>query len=89
MTIHEGRKHQVKRMLEVVGHQVLKLVRIRMGTMSLGDLGPGEYRFLTDREANSLRELVKRRTGPEPDEGKRLGSGHARKRSQSAHRRRG
>ncbi len=41
VTIHEGRKHQVKRMLEVVGHQVLKLVRIRMGTMSLGDLGPG------------------------------------------------
>ncbi|MGQ0667986.1 MAG: pseudouridine synthase [Nitrospiraceae bacterium] len=61
VTIREGRKHQVKRMLEAVGHPVIKLMRIRMGPLSLGDLAPGEFRFLTDREANALRELVEQR----------------------------
>jgi len=62
ITIHEGRKHQVKRMLEVVGHPVLKLERVRFGPLSLGDLPPGQFRFLTDREANAIRAAVKRRT---------------------------
>jgi 23S rRNA pseudouridine2605 synthase len=61
ITIREGRKHQVKRMLETVGHPVIKLLRIRMGSLSLGDLQPGEFRFLTDREANALRQLVEER----------------------------
>jgi 23S rRNA pseudouridine2605 synthase len=61
ITIREGRKHQVKRMLEAVGHPVIKLLRIRMGPLSLGDLQPGEFRFLTDREANALRQLVEER----------------------------
>jgi 23S rRNA pseudouridine2605 synthase len=61
LTIREGRKHQVKRMLETVGHPVLKLIRVKMGTLVLGDLEPGEFRFLEDREANALRELVERR----------------------------
>ncbi|MGH7233576.1 MAG: pseudouridine synthase [Nitrospiraceae bacterium] len=62
MTIHEGRKHQVKRMLEAVGHPVLKLKRVKFGPLTLGDLPPGQYRYLTDREANSLRVLFQRRT---------------------------
>ena len=61
ITIREGRKHQVKRMLEAVGHPVIKLLRIRMGSLSLGDLQPGEFRFLSDREANALRRLVEER----------------------------
>ncbi|MBA2485176.1 MAG: pseudouridine synthase [Nitrospira sp.] len=61
VTIHEGRKHQVKRMIETVGHSVIKLTRIRMGPLLLGDLASREYRFLTDREANRLRELVEDR----------------------------
>jgi 23S rRNA pseudouridine2605 synthase len=61
VTIHEGRKHQVKRMIEAVGHSVIKLTRIRMGPLVLGDLASREYRFLTDREANRLRELVEDR----------------------------
>ena len=61
VTIHEGRKHQVKRMIEAVGHSVIKLTRIRMGPLLLGDLASREYRFLTDREANRLRELVEDR----------------------------
>ncbi len=62
ITIHEGRTHQVKRMLDAVGHPVLKLVRVKMGPLSLGDLAPGEFRYLTDREANALRALVRERT---------------------------
>ncbi len=61
ITIREGRKHQVKRMLESVGHPVIKLMRVRMGPLTLGNLEPGEFRFLTDREANALRELVEER----------------------------
>jgi 23S rRNA pseudouridine2605 synthase len=61
ITIREGRKHQVKRMLESVGHPVIKLTRVKMGPLSLGSLGSGEFRFLTDREANALRELVEQR----------------------------
>jgi 23S rRNA pseudouridine2605 synthase len=61
ITIREGRKHQVKRMLEAVGHPVIKLMRVKMGPLTLGSLAPGEFRFLTDREANVLRELVEQR----------------------------
>lgn len=61
LTIREGRKHQVKRMLDAVGHPVLRLIRVKMGPLVLGDLEPGEFRFLEDREANALRELVEHR----------------------------
>ena len=61
VSIREGRKHQVRRMLDSVGHPVIKLIRVRMGPLALGDLEPGEFRYLTDREANSLRELVRER----------------------------
>jgi 23S rRNA pseudouridine2605 synthase len=61
VTIHEGRKHQVKRMLEAVGHPVIKLTRVRFGPLALGNLPPGEYRYLTDREANAVRSLVRER----------------------------
>ena len=58
VTIREGRKHQVRRMLESVGHPVIRLTRVKMGPLSLGRLESGEFRFLTDREANALRESV-------------------------------
>jgi 23S rRNA pseudouridine2605 synthase len=74
VTIHEGRTHQVKRMLEAVGHPVLKLLRTRMGSLVLGHMAPGEYRFLTDREANALRDLVKKRMSARPDARRRSGS---------------
>jgi 23S rRNA pseudouridine2605 synthase len=40
---------------------VIKLIRIRMGPLALGNLEPGEFRFLSDYEANALRELVEQR----------------------------
>jgi len=51
----------VKRMLAAVGHPVLKLKRVKFGPLMLGDLPPGEFRYLTDREANALRAVLNRR----------------------------
>lgn len=50
ITIHEGRYHQVKRMMLRVGYEVLKLVRIQMGPFSLEDLHGRAYRLLTEAE---------------------------------------
>ncbi|MGD9852252.1 MAG: pseudouridine synthase [Nitrospirales bacterium] len=58
ITIHEGRKHQVKRMLEYLGHPVIRLKRIQFGPLNLGSLPLGRSRFLSDKEANSLRQLL-------------------------------
>jgi len=55
LTIHEGRKRQVKRMCEVVGHPVLALERVRFGPLRLGDLASGAYRQLSDNEVSLLR----------------------------------
>ena len=57
ITIHEGRKHQVKRMFEHIGHPVIRLKRIQFGPLNLGKLLPGKTRYLTDEEANDLRHL--------------------------------
>jgi 23S rRNA pseudouridine2605 synthase len=46
IVIHEGRKRQVRKMFETVGHPVLQLKRIAYGKLELGDLRPGRYRFL-------------------------------------------
>jgi 23S rRNA pseudouridine2605 synthase len=54
LTIHEGRKRQVKRMCEAVGHPVVRLERIRFGPLELGGLRPGEHRRLTEAEVRSL-----------------------------------
>jgi 23S rRNA pseudouridine2605 synthase len=56
LTIHEGRKRQVKRMCEAVGHRVLELQRIRFGPLQLGDLKPGQIRKLTAAEISLLRQ---------------------------------
>jgi pseudouridine synthase len=58
LTIHEGRKHQVKRMCEAVGHPVRRLHRSRYAGLGLGGLDPGEWRPLTAREVSRLLALV-------------------------------
>jgi 23S rRNA pseudouridine2605 synthase len=58
LTIHEGRKRQVRRMLDAVGHPVTSLKRIRFGTLELGSLAPGESRRLSDREVEELRRAA-------------------------------
>jgi 23S rRNA pseudouridine2605 synthase len=59
-TIHEGRKHQVKRMLEAVGHPVRRLHRSGYGGLTLAGLGPGEWRELTEGELARLQAAPQR-----------------------------
>lgn len=57
LTIHEGKFHQVKRMLKAVDNEVISLKRITFGSLSLDEnLSPGEYRELTDAEVALLHE---------------------------------
>ena len=54
VTIHEGRNRQVRRMLEKVGHPVLRLKRIAIGSFGVGDLKPGQYRELNREEVRTF-----------------------------------
>lgn len=58
LTVREGRYHLVKRLLEKVGHPVLKLKRIAFGPLRLGRLARGVYRRLTPAELAALKEAV-------------------------------
>ena len=55
ITIHEGRNRQVRRMCEAAGMHVTRLRRIREGSLSLGDLSPGKWRYLTEAEVTALK----------------------------------
>lgn len=59
LTIQEGKFHQVKRMLQAVGNEVIYLKRVRMGGLLLDkDLQPGQYRKLTGEEVLLLQEKI-------------------------------
>ena len=58
LVLHEGRNHQVKRMLEAVGHPVTRLHRSRYAGLTADDLKPGAWRELTAREVEQLRRAV-------------------------------
>jgi acetyl-CoA carboxylase carboxyl transferase subunit alpha len=58
MTLHEGRKHIVRRMLDGVGHPVRQLVRTRIGPVQIGTLRAGRVRHLTRVEVGALYKLV-------------------------------
>lgn len=60
LTIHEGRYHQVKRMLFALGNEVTYLKRIAFGGLTLGELAPGEVRALRKEELALLSEAPKR-----------------------------
>ena len=57
ITIHEGRKRQVRRMFDRVGHSVIKLKRVKVGTLTLGDLDEGAFRYLDADEVAALKRL--------------------------------
>jgi len=57
--IHEGRNHQVKRMFEAVGFDVLKLKREMFAFLNVNGLKSGEYRYLSVKEVKQLYSLVK------------------------------
>ena len=54
----EGRKRQLRRMTAAVGYPTLRLVRVAIGPLSLGDLPPGHWRDLTEREVRQLKHAV-------------------------------
>jgi 23S rRNA pseudouridine2605 synthase len=56
LTLHEGRNHQVKRMCEAIGHRPIRLLRISVAGLRLGELPPGAWRFLTKAEVALLKK---------------------------------
>jgi 23S rRNA pseudouridine2605 synthase len=60
LEIHEGRKRQVRRMCEAVGHRVLALERVRFGSLELGNLASGAHRELSPAEVETLRAQARR-----------------------------
>ncbi len=56
ITIHEGHKRQVRRMLAAAGHPVLELSRVGIGPLSLGNLLTGQWRYLTNEELTTLQD---------------------------------
>ena len=65
LTLHEGRKHQVKRMLASVGHPAARLHRSAYAGLTLGGLEPGAWRGLEPSEVARLRDLL-RAQPPDP-----------------------
>ena len=55
LTIHEGRKRQVRRMFAALGHPVIRLARTAIGSLQLDDLPLGKWRRLTEEEVEGLR----------------------------------
>lgn len=58
ITMAEGRKREVRRLLEAVGHPVVRLARVRYGPISLGRLPPGRWRALSPEEIGALLHSV-------------------------------
>lgn len=56
ITIHEGRNRQVRRMCAIAGMSVKRLVRLSEGALSLGDLKPGTWRYLSAEEIDALKK---------------------------------
>ena len=56
ITLHEGKNRQVHRMLDAVGHRVMRLVRSSFAEISIEGLKPGEYRMLGEREVEQLKK---------------------------------
>ncbi len=64
LTLTEGRKRQVRHMTAAVGHPTLRLVRIGVGPLELGDLKPGEWRDLSRTELGILKRQLHEPVGP-------------------------
>lgn len=58
MTIYEGKKRQIRRMLERVGHPVMRLMRIRINGLEMGKIKPGQYRRLSLEELEKIKTEV-------------------------------
>ena len=61
LVLKEGKKREVRRMLAAVGHPVHRLIRVRFGPLTLGDLEPGQWRFLNEAEVDTLLRQTRQR----------------------------
>ncbi|MFO7734324.1 MAG: pseudouridine synthase [Candidatus Aminicenantes bacterium] len=61
LEIHEGRKREIRKLLDAVGHRVTKLRRVAFAGLTLEGLKPGQWRLLKNREIDRLRKLVEKR----------------------------
>ena len=59
ITIHEGRFHIIRRLIESLGLKVLRLIRLDFGPINLGDMKPGRHRVLSSQEMTNLFTLLK------------------------------
>ena len=85
VVLHEGRKRQIREVAKLLGYQVLRLIRVREGPLTLGDLPAGEWRLLSEQEGEQLREHAeraeqvqaeeRRRRRPEPERPGARGAG--------------
>jgi 23S rRNA pseudouridine2605 synthase len=64
VTLHEGKHHEVRRMLEAVGHPVSKLRRVGLGPLSARGLKPGQFRSLTPAEVRAFLSPPRSRPAP-------------------------
>ena len=55
VTIHQGKNRQVRRMCARIGLHVARLQRVQEDTLLLGSLPPGKWRYLTDKELQSIK----------------------------------
>jgi 23S rRNA pseudouridine2605 synthase len=72
IVMREGRKRQIRNVASLLGHPVQELKRVRLGTLQLGTLEPGQWRYLTRKEIGELRAL---RRGPAKARAKKPGRG--------------
>jgi 23S rRNA pseudouridine2605 synthase len=56
IVLHEGKNQQIRKMFDAIGHSVIKLRRVRIGSLTDEKLRPGEWRLLTTNEVNQLRK---------------------------------
>ncbi|MFM8550759.1 MAG: pseudouridine synthase [Nitrospiraceae bacterium] len=63
ITLREGANRQVRRMTASVGHPTLRLVRVAIGPVTLGDLQPGQWRDLTSREIEQITRATRQGGG--------------------------
>ncbi len=69
VTLREGRKRQLRRMVALLNHPAQRVIRIGLGPLVLGDLRPGKWRDLTPGELKALREAAGHSTAPGMDRG--------------------
>ncbi len=58
VAMREGKKHQIRRVCKTLGLFVDRIIRVRMGTLLVGDLKPAQWRHLTEAELRALRKTV-------------------------------